>query len=56
MIVYSRVINNVINTTANEPYTQNTETDFWIEHSSEIQYSPGDQYYAPIKPLQTTQE
>jgi len=47
-------MNGMINTTASEPYTDNTDTDFWIEHDSEIRYSPGDIYVSPT-PVQTPQ-
>lgn len=47
MIVYSRVMNGMINTTASEPYTNNTDTDFWIEHDDSIRYSPGHPYVKP---------
>jgi hypothetical protein len=40
-------MNGMINTTASEPHTANTDTDFWIEHDSEIRYSPGDIYVSP---------
>jgi hypothetical protein len=52
MIVYSRVMNGIINTTALAPYTDNTENDFWISHDDEIKYSPGDIYIPPV--AQTT--
>lgn len=48
MIVYSRVINGMINTTALDPYTDNHDNDFWISHDSEIKYSPGDIYVPPV--------
>jgi hypothetical protein len=50
MIVYSRVMNGMINTTALAPYTDNTENDFWISHDDEIKYSPGDIYVPPVAP------
>lgn len=50
MIVYSRVMNGMINTTALEPYTANTDNDFWISHDSEIKYAPGDIYVPPVAP------
>ena len=48
MIVYSRVMNGMINTTASEPYTDNSDNDFWISHDSEIKYAPGDIYMPPV--------
>jgi len=37
----------MINTTALEPYTSDTSSDFWFEHSSDIKYAPGDIYISP---------
>jgi len=47
MIVYTRIYNGFVNTTAEQPYTGNTEEDYWIEHDDSIVYLIGHPYSKP---------
>jgi hypothetical protein len=49
MIVYTRIYQGIINTTAEQPYTGNTEDDYWIEHDDSVKYNIGDKYVKPAK-------
>jgi len=46
--MYTRIYNGLVNTTAEEPYTGNTEDDYWIEHDSSVEYYVGQVYVKPV--------
>jgi len=54
MIVYTRIYNGVVNTTAEEPYTGNCDEDYWIEHDDSIVYNIGQVYIKPVPPPKST--
>jgi len=53
IIMYTRIYNGVVNTTAEEPYTGNTENDYWIEHDNSVEYYVGQVYVKPVMVVPT---
>jgi hypothetical protein len=51
--MYTRIYNGVVNTTAEEPYTGNTEDDYWIEHDNSVEYYVGQVYVKPVVVMPT---